>query len=341
MDVRTQNSSSTPFPIETSFNNNQEAADTFHNTGDVVKKNGNMPNKLLGKKEFLKVRREQEKAHFLKNTKKNLIDSLLTVELNITELCNRKCSFCPRFDSNVYPNRNLHMSIFGAEIISKKLSDVGYSGKISFSGFSECFLNPNFSKIVNVFNKNLPQSFIETNTNGDQLNEKIIRSVFDSGLNSLYINLYDGVEQMESFEAIIPEQYKDKIKYRMHWDGEDHGLYLNNRSGKITWTGLDGFEITALRGKPCYYPFYKMFVDWNGDVLFCSNDWGNERVVGNLIQNSLEEVWFSKAMTKIRKKLAQGDRSASPCNKCNVGGALFGEKSFKVINEHYKNSINR
>ena len=32
--------------------------------------------------------------------------------------------------------------------------------------------------------------------------------------------------------------------------------------------------------------YYKMFVDWNGDVLFCSNDWGREIVIGNLIEFS-------------------------------------------------------
>ena len=32
-----------------------------------------------------------------------------TMEINPTELCNRKCSFCPRGDW--YPNKNLHLTI--------------------------------------------------------------------------------------------------------------------------------------------------------------------------------------------------------------------------------------
>ena len=43
-----------------------------------------------------------------------------------------------------------------------------------------------------------------------------------------------------------------------------------------------------------------MFVDWNGDVLFGSNDWGREHVIGNLLQQ-IYDVWFSKPMNKIRK----------------------------------------
>ena len=86
--------------------------------------------------------------------------------------------------------------------------------------------------------------------------------------------------------------------------------------------------------------FYKMFVDWNGDVLFCSNDWGKEHVVGNLMQSTLHDVWFSKPMNKIRKRLIKGDRSHSPCNKCSVDGSLFGKPSFDIIKEYYENPNN-
>jgi radical SAM protein with 4Fe4S-binding SPASM domain len=146
---------------------------------------------------------------------------------------------------------------------------------------------------------------------------------------------------MEHFEEIMKDVPDSKYKYRMHWSGADHGLILNNRSGTIDWIGLEESDISSLQGKPCHYPFYKMFVDWNGDVLFCSNDWGREHVVGNLQQQTLHDVWFSKPMTKIRKRLMKGDRSMSPCNKCSVDGSLFGKPSFDIIKDYYENSDNR
>ena len=62
--------------------------------------------------EFLAHRRGQE-AQTVANTRdpNNPLGSLLTVELNTTELCNRKCVFCPRVDPGVYPNRSLHLSV--------------------------------------------------------------------------------------------------------------------------------------------------------------------------------------------------------------------------------------
>ena len=302
----------------------------------------NIPVTAVDQHDFLEHRREQEKLHWSKKTDLlNELDSILTVEVNTTELCNRTCVFCPRHDPKIFPNRNLHMTPKGACTIATELGRNNYTGKISFSGFGENLLNPQFQTIVREFRTHLPHATLECNTNGDKLTRDYAKQLYENGLDLLYINLYDGVEQITHFDEIMTG-WKEKYKYRMHWgDFETHGLILNNRSGVIDWVGIEETDIKSLQGKPCHYPFYKMFVDWNGDVLFCSNDWGREHVVGNLLQSTLHEVWFSKPMTKIRKKLMKGDRSHSPCNKCSVDGSLFGKPSFDLIKEYYESSNNR
>lgn len=296
----------------------------------------NIPLKTVDQYDFLDHRKQQELNHWQKKNSRAPLDSILTIEVNTTELCNRTCVFCPRHDPKVFPNRNLHMSPLGADQISKNIIEE-YSGKISFSGFGENLLNPEFDQIVKAFRNNLPLAIIECNTNGDKLTSELAQKLFDNGLNLLYINLYDGIEQVDHFNNIMRDFDKSKFKFRMHWSQADHGLILNNRSGTIDWIGVDESDVKSLQGKPCHYPFYKMFVDWNGDVLFCSNDWGREHVVGNLMQQSLHDVWFSKPMNHIRKKLIKGDRSMSPCDKCSVDGSLFGETSFNIIRDYYEN----
>jgi radical SAM protein with 4Fe4S-binding SPASM domain len=304
----------------------------------------NIPITAVDQYDFLEHRREQEKKHWNKQLGNSPLDSILTVEINTTELCNRTCVFCPRHDPKVYPNQNLHLTVKGAELIAEELNTNSFRGKISFSGFGENLLNPWFRDIVKIFRFHLPEATLECNTNGDKLTVDYAQGLFRSGLDLLYINLYDGVEQMEHFDTMMAEARirEESYKYRMHWgDFEKHGLILNNRSGVIDWVGVEESDITSLKGKPCHYPFYKMFVDWNGDVLFCSNDWGKEHVVGNLLQQSLHDVWFSKPMNKIRKRLMKGNRSVSPCNKCSVDGSLFGKPSFDLIKEYYESSNNR
>ena len=303
----------------------------------------NIPIQAVDQYDFLEHRREQEEKHWKKKSDElKPLDSILTVEINTTELCNRTCVFCPRHDPAVFPNRNLHLTVKGARTIAEELGDNQYSGKISFSGFGENLLNPDFPEIIKEFRFNLPMATIECNTNGDKLTEEYVERLYRAGLDLLYINLYDGIEQMTKFEEMLKNVREDMYKFRMHWgDFEKHGLILNNRSGVIDWVGIEETDITSLQGKPCHYPFYKMFVDWNGDVLFCSNDWGREHVVGNLLQQSLHDVWFSKPMTKIRKRLMKGDRSHSPCNKCSVDGSLFGKPSFDLVSEYYESGNNR
>lgn len=296
-----------------------------------------IPLKEVDQYQFLEHRREQEQKHWNNRNSKSVLDSILTIEVNTTELCNRTCVFCPRHDPEVFPNRHLHMTPRGARIICENLSghDYTFTGKISFSGFGENTMNKQFPEIVHTFRKWLPNATLECNTNGDRLNLDYANLLFDSGLDLLYINLYDGPEQMDHFNKMLNTIPDEKYKFRMHWSQADHGLILNNRSGVIDWVGIEDTDVKSLQGKPCHYPFYKMFVDWNGDVLFCSNDWGREHVVGNLMQDSLFNVWMSKPMKDIRKKLIKGDRSGSPCNKCSVDGTLFGKPSFDIIKEYY------
>lgn len=296
-------------------------------------------------KSFLDYRKSQEKKIFEnKNTFTKPLKSIFTVEINATEMCNRTCVFCPRFDPKVYPNRNLHMSVKTMEGVANAFKKINYENKISFSGFGENFLNKKFYDIVEITRKILNGNLIECNTNGDALNINNIKKIFNSGLDILYINLYDGPEQSAHFEKLMKDAKIPKTKYKLraHWPSEDddHGLFLNNRSGNISWLKSEDEKVKKLVGTQCFYPFYKLFVDWNADVLFCSNDWSREIIVGNLLKQSVEEVWMNDKMKEIRLQLIKGDRSRSPCNKCSVTGTLFGKSSFNILKKFYEDSDN-
>ena len=120
----------------------------------------NIPITAVDQHDFLEHRREQEKKHWSKQNNNEMkyqeLSSILTVEVNTTELCNRTCVFCPRANPEVFPNRNLHMTPKGACTIATELGNNNFTGKISFSGFGENLLNPNFQTIVREFRTHLP-----------------------------------------------------------------------------------------------------------------------------------------------------------------------------------------
>lgn len=288
---------------------------------------------------FIKRRQDIEQEYFESLDSESVLKSISSVDITTIDLCNRSCVFCPRHDPRVYPNRNLRMTASGAEIIAKRLADIQYTGTIAISGFGENLLNPEIVDIVRVLRTHNGKAYIECNTNGDPLNTKLIQDLIEAGLDVLNINMYDGPDQIKYFDEILEGIPEEKYKYRVHWDPKDHGIIFNNRSGLIKWMD-DTDTLDNVKNNVCYYPFYKLYIDWNGDVLFCANDWGRERVVGNLMQQPISEVWMSKEMQKVRIRLSKGNRNLSPCNKCNVIGTLVGKKSYDILMEHYNENRN-
>lgn len=282
---------------------------------------------------FLKRRQEFEEAYYASTENEDIIKTISVVDINTIDLCNRTCVFCPRHDPSVYPNRNLAMTAQGAEIIAKKLADIDYSGTIAISGFGENLLNAEIIEIIKALKTHNPKSFVECNTNGDPLTQNLASRLFEAGLDCLNINLYDGPHQIEKFNQILVDIPDHKYKYRGHWNTDDYGIIFNNRSGIIKWFDHKT-DHADLKATPCYYPFYKLFVDWNGDVLFCANDWGRTRIVGNLLQQSVYDVWMSKGMQKVRRRLSTSGRTFRPCDTCDVKGTLLGKQSYERLINH-------
>ncbi len=255
------------------------------------------------------------------------------IDINPTELCNRKCVFCPRVDPKVYPNQNLHMKVEVARKIADELRGLEYKGGIIFSGFGEPMLHREFTKLVAAFGHDLHTELV---TNGDRLTVPLLKEFYGAGLGFILISMYDGPHQIEHFQKMFKEAGISEEQYvlRDRWyDMEkDFGLKLTNRAGKVQ-SGLQQ-EVDVHR--PCFYTHYSMMIDWNGDVLVCVQDWNKDVKFGNVEKQSLWEVWKSEEFKKYRKQLGQGSRSLTPCNGCNVHGTLHGAKHAEIWMKNLK-----
>jgi len=180
-------------------------------------------------KDFMKYRRQQEASVIDKvGGSNNPLHSIMTVELNTTELCNRTCVFCPRADPEIYPNRNLHMTLRTGDKVARDLASFDYKGRVSFSGFGEPTLNKAFAGLVAAVRRQLPENTLDTNTNGDKLTAEKVVLFYEAGLTAIYINMYDGPKQRPHFEAMFRDAGADPNRYRLrpHWGGpdEDYGF---------------------------------------------------------------------------------------------------------------------
>jgi radical SAM protein with 4Fe4S-binding SPASM domain len=240
------------------------------------------------------------------------------LDLSITELCNRSA------DAGFYPNQNLHMSTTMGMMIAEELHELKYKGAVVLCGFGEPLLHPQLEEFCRPF-KGLR---LEVVTNGDRLTADRINTLVHAGVSYFVVSMYDGPHQVDKFDAMFCEAGVNDYILRDRWWGEeaDYGLKLTNRAGTITTGHQKKVNIDA----KCFYPSYSMAVDWNGDVLLCVQDWNKKLRFANLNNVGLVEAWRSTALNKIRKRVAQGNRSSAPCNACNAEGTCHGEAHARV-----------
>ena len=216
------------------------------------------------------------------------------VEISDSGTCNRKCVFCPRSDDSYedikeFISDKLHHKIF------KELSDLNYSGLIIYSGFNEPLLNKKAYKNIASARKYLPNAKIELITNGDVLNTRRLKKLFESGLSTLLISVYDGPEDMVKFKKMCKSVGLNKKQYvirnRYLPAEQNFGITLNNRAGMLKNAKHVVEPLKKSLKQKCNYPSYNLFIDYNGDVLMCSHDWGKKNILGNLYKKSIIDIW--------------------------------------------------
>ena len=253
------------------------------------------------------------------------------VELSLIDVCNRKCVFCPKSNENIAPDTFQKMNRKIIDKIHDQLSELKFSGTISLCGYGEPLVHKDIGYITEKLSK---VSKVEIVTNGDVLNPKKMQELYLSKASKVLVSMYDGPEQIEKFnkmtkQANVPEDF---IILRDRWYDKynDFGVKLTNRAGTIEV----GDQNKVNLNKECFYPTYQFLIDWNGDIFLCPQDWQRRVSMGNVMQETIFEIWTGKTLTKYRKDLLQGKRCSLPCTKCNADGTLLGKdhaKKWKLI----------
>ena len=260
------------------------------------------------------------------------------VEISESGTCNRSCSFCPRSDPE-YPDIKKFISNFLHNKLISELSDLNFAGTLRYSGFVEPLLDKNIFNLIKNARMKLPKSNIEMVTNGDVLNDERLIKLYESGLTKLLISIYDGPEDVEKFQLMMDKNKIPSNKYFLRHrylpPEQDFGITMSNRAGLMKNAEHSIAPLNKTLEKPCYYPSYTFFLDYNGDVLMCPHDWGKKNILGNLEKQSFKEIWLSSIALLTRKGLIKADRNFSPCDVCDVSGDLIGKKHAYKWKEYF------
>ena len=255
------------------------------------------------------------------------------IELSLIDVCNRSCTFCPKSDPQVAPDTYQKMSRLLINKLASDLKKIKYNGAIALCGYGEPLLHKD---ILFITKKLSEVASVEIVTNGDVLTSKMLRSLYLAKASRILISMYDGPEQIKKFKRIIKNSKvpPDLIILRDRWYDKDNnfGVKLTNRTGTVKI----GNQISNTIHTTCFYPSYQFLIDWNGDIFLCPQDWQRRVTMGNMMQETIFNIWSGKIMARYRKELLDGKRKLSPCSSCNAQGTVLGQNHAKLWRDIYK-----
>ena len=269
----------------------------------------------------------------------------LFIDVEVTNMCNYRCSFC----ATSYFPKSMKRGFIKPEFVKKIIDEGAKKGLygVKFNDRGEPLLCEELPKYVEYAKK---KGLIDVyfNTNGSLLDKKACRWIVDSGLDRISI----------SIEGTSPEVYE---KYRLGGKFENvfsNVSYLRNlrdRAGsdkpKIRiqtvmleelkpalgeyaefWSRIAD-EVCCLDYKEesrrhllgsgdeipwaCHQLWQRLVVWWDGSILPCNEDDRGKLILGNISDTSIEEAWTGDKIVSLRRKHKEGrSGEINACNKC-------------------------
>lgn len=223
------------------------------------------------------------------------------------DYCNRKCPWCPNKNLNKTPDMLMKKKVF-LKILSG-LKKLNYRGSIHPYLMNEPLCDPRLKDWVRIIRKMFPRNDIMINTNGDLITDKkYLQDLIRAGLTTIVINLYDHNDDQPIQDTKHLNGARIKIRTL---------AYLKERE---FWNraGLINIPCNSKKGQSCNYVFQKVCINYLGNMILCCCDYRYEIIYGNIMRNSLMDIWNSEKYRHFRKMHAEGKARKLPlCKRCN------------------------
>ena len=237
---------------------------------------------------------------------------LRSICLSITDYCNLSCGYCPHF--TFFENRKVFMDDSVIAELSKQLKYLKFDGLISISGFGEPTLHPNIYSIVEElsgFNLQLISNGL-TGVSYDRISKYA----------DIVISMHNKSDYTKINEALCGAPYIVR----------NHDIL--DPASSFTPCNRYKFHRDGTNKNVCYYPFYKMMIDYDGSYLLCQEDWRRISKQYNIFDMDIYEYFISYIHQTKLNMLFQ-PRSSYVCTGCDVCGKLIGERSIRYFIKKY------
>lgn len=242
---------------------------------------------------------------------KNLIkyktnDVFHIVGIQTTTICNRKCSYCP---NSLYPREEklIDPSLF--KKIIDDLAAIDYSGTVSPYFFGEPLLDKRLPEFLNYARQKLPKVRLYIHTNGDFLTKEMFEKLIKNGVNQFIVSQHENKPPQKFMEWYKNASLKERTKIVFKKVNENSPLA--NRGGLIKIKRKNKYI-----SRICPLPKIALFIDVNGNLLLCCNDFFGKYSFGNVKEKPLIEIWNEEKYKKCREEINKSNFSFEICKKC-------------------------
>ena len=262
---------------------------------------------------------------------------IIQIETNL--LCNGGCSFCPR-DKAVRERKTMKDEVW------RKIIDESRGRSIIYRPFmvNEPLTDKRMAEIIRYI-KTDETARVELNSNGSLLTEELGVELIDAGLDVIRFSV-DGFSEesfrnsgrWDDFNKVVENINKFIVlKNRMKSDvfvwvrmidmdvnkneQEDYLTYWAERADKAVIVDLYNWPWTVQEKpvmKPCPKISKEMFFNTDGKAVLCCWDNYTKGVVGDINDDTVEEIWNGEINRRYREYLKSGRRDLiALCSRCD------------------------
>ncbi|NYT01172.1 MAG: radical SAM protein [Methanosarcinales archaeon] len=235
-----------------------------------------------------------------------------SIEIETINPCNNDCSFCPvSRGQDPRPYRLMDRKLFMSIIY--QLKELEYSGAICLFSNNEPLLDRRMVEMNRIARNALPDAHLYLYTNGKLLTVDIFLRLMDH-LNSIVIDNYSDDLTLNPPVQEIYSLVRDDRDFR----GRVLIQVIRRRAIRSTRGGQAGNRgrVFLLRSS-CLLPFTQLVVRPDGKVSLCCQDALGRFTLGDLMKQSILDVWNGNAYWGIRNKMLRGRHSLDFCRRCD------------------------
>ena len=305
------------------------------------------------------------------------------IEYQPYNICNANCTYCPVGSLNrLNKTKGASLDIKIFELLIKQTEGRKLE-RISPHLNCEPLLCKELPDQIRIWKKHHPEAIVDLSTNGVFLTVEKFKDLHEAGLDVLefhfmgvnknyhekamqtkYLKVRDNIEKVLKFKMennikmttyIFAHRLKgaslnDWHKFATEWKKKGADIFLGPLWNRAGWY-KEEFD-TKRKGMlktndphPCAKPWQQIAVEHDGEVVLCSLDYKHQVKIGNINDNTIEEIWNNEIMRKYqdgqnnKEKLCDLDL----CKDCIRGGRyiLDEHKLTKVITANPSNPVSK